>query len=372
VAHRLSSERFIIVLDEFPYLCADNPGLPSVVQGWWDTMGKVSKLFVVLCGSHIGFMEREILGERSALFGRRTAQDRLGPLLPWDAARFFPKRPARERLAAFGILGGVPAYLERMRSDQPLRANLLREAFDPRGFLFDEVPFLLRTELAQPRTYLSILKAISGGATRMSEIASKAGIPVTSATVYLRTLSELGLVDRAVPFIEQDPVKSRRGIYAITDPFVAFWCRFVLPHQSLIQAGHGETVLENLVEPGLDAHLARVFEDVCRTFVLHRGDRLMGSPPLKVGRLWGADMDIDVLAKMRGGEILVGECKWSRSPVGLDVLAKLEERAGMLPGALVRGQRLALFSASGFTPEVIRQSKTRGVLLVDGDDLVRG
>jgi AAA+ ATPase superfamily predicted ATPase len=151
-------ERFVVVLDEFPYLCQDNPALPSVFQKWWDTAGHSSRLMLVLCGSQIGFMEKEVLAERSPLFGRRTGQSRLGPLLPWEAARFIPGWPARDQLTAFGILGGVPAYLERINPDQTLKANLLREALKPQGFLYDEVHFLLRTELTQITTYLSLLR----------------------------------------------------------------------------------------------------------------------------------------------------------------------------------------------------------------------
>ena len=72
-ADRAGDERLVIVLDEFPYLCEANKGLPSVLQRFWDTRGKRSTLLLVLCGSQMSFMEKEVLAERSPLFGRRTA-----------------------------------------------------------------------------------------------------------------------------------------------------------------------------------------------------------------------------------------------------------------------------------------------------------
>jgi AAA+ ATPase superfamily predicted ATPase len=80
-ARAADAGRFIVVLDEFPYLCRENPALPSVLQRWWDTTGKSSRLMLVLCGSQVGFMERDVLAERSPLFGRRTGQTPLASSL---------------------------------------------------------------------------------------------------------------------------------------------------------------------------------------------------------------------------------------------------------------------------------------------------
>ena len=51
---------------------------------------------VILCGSYVGFMEREVLGKKSPLFGRRTAQILLRPFGFEEATAFhrgYPKVP---------------------------------------------------------------------------------------------------------------------------------------------------------------------------------------------------------------------------------------------------------------------------------------
>jgi len=372
-ARLANTGRFIVVLDEFPYLCHENPALPSVLQKWWDTTGKSSQLMLILCGSQISFMERDVLAERSPLFGRRTGQAQLGPLLPWDAARFFPDWSVRERLAGYGVLGGIPAYLERVDRHRSLGANLMREALRPQGFLYDEVHFLLRTELTQIATYLSVLKAVAGGGTRLTEIGTRAGIPATAASRYLSTLRELGLVRREVPFTEEHPEKSKRGIYVIGDPFVSFWCRFVLPHQSLIQAGQGEAVWRELISPHLDTHLGLVFEEICRQYVLHRWAEKHGATPMRVGRAWAGEYDIDVMADLVAGarrRTLVGECKWWKSPVGVNVLRDLSRKAAALALPAGRALELALFSLSGFTDELKAAARQGNVTLISGADLL--
>jgi len=373
LARIAGQERFIIVLDEFPYLCQDNPALPSILQRWWDTVGKNTRIFLILCGSHVGFMESEVLAERSPLYGRRTGQARLGALLPWDAGLMFPDYSARDRLYAYGMLGGIPAYLERFDSRRDLHTNALREMLDPHGFLFDEVHFLLRTELSQVATYLSLLKAVAGGATRLTEIASRAGVPATGAPKYVNTLREMELLRREVPATEDNPEKSKRGIYTVNDPFVAFWCRFILPHQSLIQAGQGRVVWQEFIMPGLDTYLGGIFEEVCRQYVLHRWSAIIGGTPRRVGRWWTSDTEIDVLAELsHAGErvTLAGECKWWKGPVGCNVLNELRYKTRALPSDWQQRLRFALFSASGFTDELQELAHREGVVLIDGEKIV--
>ncbi len=367
-------KQFICVLDEFPYLCQENPALPSILQRWWDTTGKHTHLYLILCGSHVGFMENEVLAERSPLYGRRTGQLRLGPLLPWDAALFFPQYTPREKLTAYGILGGIPAYLERFSSTRSIQQNLLREALNGQGFFFEEVNFLLRTELNHIATYLSILKAVAGGATRASEIASRAGLSATGAMKYLGILREMGLLRRDVPATEAYPDKSKRGLYLVDDPFITFWCRFILPYQGLIQAGQGETVWEQYIKPQLNTHLGHVFEEVCRLFVLHRWHDVYGGTPLRVGRWWSGDKEIDLYAELdqQGKAItLVGECKWWQKPMGENQLEELHRKASAVPGASARNFKYALFSASGFTEALQQRAGNEGVVLVDANDLLK-
>ncbi|MEI7834213.1 MAG: ATP-binding protein [bacterium] len=373
LAKLAENEQFILVLDEFPYLCQENPALPSILQRWWDTTGKHTRLFLILCGSHVGFMENEVLAERSPLYGRRTGQAKLGPLLPWDAGLFFLRYTAREKLIAYGILGGIPAYLERFSTTRNIHENLLREALNGQGFFFEEVNFLLRTELNHIATYLSILKAVAGGATRTSEIASRAGITATGATKYIGILRDMGLLRREVPATEEYPDKSKRGLYVIDDPFVAFWCRFILPYQGLIQAGQGETVWQEYIDPQLNTHLGLVFEEVCRLYVLHRWGERHGETPLRVGRWWSGDSEIDVFAEIQQHSqamILVGECKWWQKPVGKNVLEELQRKTAAIPLASNRKFQYALFSVSGFTDALMERAKDEGIILIDAPQIM--
>ncbi len=119
-------DRIVLVLDEFPYLCSSDPALPSVLQRIWDEVGKDSKLYLILCGSFISFMEREVLGHKSPLYGRRTGQLLVHPLLLRTLKDFFPGYSPEERITAYAILGGVPAYLIQFSDKLSIRQNIER------------------------------------------------------------------------------------------------------------------------------------------------------------------------------------------------------------------------------------------------------
>jgi AAA+ ATPase superfamily predicted ATPase len=263
-AERTGDERLVLVLDEFPYLCESSKGLPSQVQRFWDTRGKRSQLMIVLCGSHVSFMEKEVLAEQSPLFGRRTGQRHLEPLEPEEALRFFPNWGVEDAVLAYSMLGGMPAYLRRFDDKKTLEENVLREILRPEGFLFDEVQFLLRAEFASPATYNSLLAAVARGEERVGDIALSVGIDSTTANKYLSVLRELRLVAREIPITDPDPLRSRRGRYAIADRFLAFHFRHLQPNLSLIHAGRGARVLERFVRPDY----ARLYDEARVQFVL--------------------------------------------------------------------------------------------------------
>lgn len=287
VAERARTERLVVVLDEFPYLCEASKGLPSELQRFWDTRGKTSNLMLVLCGSQISFMEEEILAERSPLFGRRTAQRKLEPLTPDHALPFFPRWSMHDRVLAYACLGGMPAYLRRFDDQRSLRENILRECLRPEGFLFDEVQFLLRSELSNPATYNSLLAAVARGIEKVGEIALTVGVDSTTANKYLSTLRELSLVEREVPLTDPDPLRSRRGTYRVADRFLAFHFRHIQPHVSLIHAGRGGRVLEEFIEPDFD----RLYDDARVDFILwhlrSQAAELVGDEITETGRFAG-------------------------------------------------------------------------------------
>jgi len=336
VAAGAGDERRVVVLDEFPYLCEADKGLPSQLQRFWDTIGKRSNLMLVLCGSQVSFMEKQVLDEGSPLFGRRTAQRRLEPLRPPEALPFFPGWSLDDRVLAYSILGGMPAYLRRFDDRKSLAENLAAEVLRPEGYLFDEVQFLLSSELVNPATYNSILAAIAAGEQKVGDIALRVGVDSPTANKYLHVLRELRLVEREVP-LTADPLRSRRGVYRITDRFVSFHFRHLQPHRGLVTAGRGARVFEEFIEPDFE----RLYDEGRLDFVLdHLGREaaeIVGEEIVEVGRF--AARHVRALARTSAGRTIAALVL--PTPVDATELAqelsRVEESCGRVDEKLVYG-----------------------------------
>jgi AAA+ ATPase superfamily predicted ATPase len=188
LGERAASERLVVVLDEFTYLIRTNPALPSILQRLWDTHLRHTQLMLVLCGSYVGMMEQQVLSSRSPLYGRRTAQWRLQPLAFADAALFFPRLSPADRVRAYAVLGGMPAYLLQLDDGKSLLDNVEGRILSTATFLYEEPRFLLLQEVGDPQRYFAILQAIAAGRTRLNEIAQGSGVAVQSVPFYLGTL----------------------------------------------------------------------------------------------------------------------------------------------------------------------------------------
>ena len=360
-------DRIVLIVDEFPYLCSSDPALPSVLQRIWDEVGKDSKLYLILCGSLISFMEREVLGHKSPLYGRRTGQVLVHPLLSRTLKDFFPGYSPEQRITAYAILGGVPAYLVQFSDKVSIRQNIEKQILKPTAFLHDEVRFILMEELRDPKHYLSILQSVAFGNTRMNDIVQRTGIERGPVSKYLSVLQDLRLIERETPVTEKHPEKSRRGIYRLSDNFFRFWFRFVLPFKSRLVEGGERKVTEDEIFPHLDNFIGQVFDKICVEILQY----LVEEKKIKLsydraGRWWNGNEEIDLVAVGGHGPVFVAECKWSKKPIGIDILKELRRKASLIssedPG---KSLHLGLFSQSGFTKEIETLGRKGEVELID-------
>ena len=368
--------RPIVVLDEFTYLISGNKVIPSLLQKAWDELLHDTQVFLILCGSYVGMMEREILGYQAPLYGRRTGSYLLPALELPAAAEFFPAYTSIQQIEAWAVLGGMPYYLVAFSDEVDVFANIRSQILDNHGTLRREPQFLLMEELREPRNYFSILRAIAQGATRLNEISQAARVGDAATTArYLDILQDLRVVGRIVSATETRPEKSKRGLYRIADAFLRFWFRYVHPHQGSLDLGLADAVLAQRVRPTFDQFVGYAFEEAARAFVarLARAGELDFLPE-RVGSWWDREGEVDVVAVSDAdGALLLGECKWSVNPLGADVLDDLRRKARLVdPAGRWPHVSYALFARAGFTPAVAVQAAAEGIRLIGPDELVAG
>jgi uncharacterized protein len=323
--------KLVIALDEFQWIVGASPELPSILQEKWDrSWRQAGNVFLILCGSYIGFMEREVLGKKSPLFGRRTAQIPLRPFGYRDAALFHPKYSRTDQARTYFLCGGVPLYLKRFSDARSIESNIAAELLDEYAPLYREADFLLREELREVTLYYAILAAIAAGQATVQEIARQAGQDPRGLAYYLQQLIELGYIERRYP-LTGDPPSARSVRYDLADPLLRFWFRFVFPSTSYIRHMGPDRALRDLIRPHLDAYYGHCFERLCREALpwLYRQEGIAAA--FEVGQYWSKTTQIDVVGLRDDNWTDLGECKWGpvRSPQAVE--RELEEKVRDFP-----------------------------------------
>lgn len=363
-------ERMVFVIDEFPYLAEANKGLSSIFQSGWDEQLKNMPIYMILCGSSIAMMDKEVLGYKAPLYGRRTGQVFLQPFSFFDTQEFYPDLSFENRLEFYAIVGGNPSYLGKLDPKVSLEENIREQILKPESFLYSEVEFILREELREPRNYFAILKAIALNKTRVSEIVNETGFEKSILHKYLFVLEDLQIIQKEVPVTEKNPLKSRKGIYKLQDQYFKFWFKYVLPNRSRIEEGNLDSILK-FIRDDFNLLVSDNYEKVTREIIKKHEERFFAFD--KVEKWWDKNEEIDLVAlNKEQNKILFGEAKWSTKPVGVNIYDDLKEKVKKVQwGKEGREEYSCLFSRSGFTEKMKKVAKKENVLLFHKDKLLK-
>ena len=369
-SEHLPAERKIIVMDEFQYIGKSNPAFPSVMQKIWDTVIKDKNIMLILCGSLITLMQQQTLDYSSPLYGRRTAQIRLRQIRFPYYPDFYPGKSEEELIPFYAVTGGVPKYIETFSDCQSVEDGIDQYVLNPQGYLYEEPYFLLQNEVSEIGSYFSLIRAIAMGNRKLSEICAWLGVKQTSVPKYLKTLMDLDLVEREVPVTESNPEKSKSGLYRITDNYIAFWFKFVYPYRAFLERGEKAYVMEQIRKRFVQNYLSYVYEDLCREKMwAFSSMNLWDFRFDKLGRYWGPVCgEVDILGiDSIGGNMIIGECKYSAAEKGLSVLHALQEKARALEAKTRHScNHYIVFSTSGFSKGLKEEAaRNPNILLVD-------
>lgn len=331
VDHWRGPGKLVLALDEFQWSAAASPELPSVIQALWDGgWADSDRVFLILCGSYLGFMEREVLGRASPLFGRRTGQIHLQPFGFREAAAFHPGYSLRDRASTYLICGGVPLYLGAFDDRRSIEDNIATQILDPFAPLHREPDFLLREELREVERYFGIMLAVATGDGSPARIAARTGIDNRQLGYYLSQLHQLGYLERRAPLLPAG-LRRRAVRHAIGDPLLRFWFRFLFPQLSTITQLGPRRAMRELIRPELPAYLGSCFEGLCREalpILLAQEGTTAG---VSVGEYWDQSVQIDLVGLRDDDRIELGECKWGAVRSSRSLIDGLAARAASYP-----------------------------------------
>ncbi|WP_126993678.1 ATP-binding protein [Thermosipho globiformans] len=363
-------KKLIIVIDEFQYLLKSNKGFSSILQKSWDEYLKDKNIMLIISGSALSMIKREVLSYSSPLYGRRTGQINLKPIKFKYFKEFFENKNI-DLIKLYSLTGGIPKYVEILELKEDIYDTIKENFLNVNSYLFEEPYFLLEKELKDIGSYFSIIKAIANGNNKLSKISASLGIKQTSLSYYLNNLTELDILEREVPILEKNPQTSKKGIYKIKDNFLNFWFKFIYPYKSYIEIGNIDFVMNIIKKSFIERHVSFIYEDISKEKLidLNLNDKL----PVKlskIGRWWDKNLEIDIVGVDKENKpILFGECKYTKKPVDLDVYYTLVEKSKkLLKDNNHNNLYFAFFSYNGYTKDFTdKVKKEKNILIFEGD-----
>ncbi len=356
---RHTDNKKILVIDGFHNMSSFGKAFLEELRMIWDDVLSGSSVMLILVSSVISYTSPFSADTDSPLYGAVSREMTVGPL-PFGEVKGDGDYVDSVRM--YSVHGGVP-YCMSCIGDVAAFEDAVHAVTDPDSPLFGMTLEELATETKEPSVYLSIMKAIADGRTRITQISETVGIAPTTLNAYLKKLLDNGVVERSVPATEYLPERSKSGTYSISDARTLFWLRFILPHVSELAVGDDRGVRSD-IENGMLAHCQEIFARICRNMVQPLTGEI-GFLPVLFGRYWNRETDIDVIAlNPAKRRVLVAGCQFlDGRKVNRDDLNGLLHRAEKVPEFRGYIVKLGMFSVTGFEEDLLAEPN---LLLVDG------
>lgn len=375
ISKKTGNQKTVLIIDEFPFIAEQNPSIKSILQHEIDHEWKKQNIFLILCGSSVSFMVNDVMGFKSPLYGRTTETKEVLPFDYLESAEFFPKYNQKEKLIAYGILGGIPRYLNAFTDHKSLEENIAHEIIRNGAFLNDEPEMLLKMELREPMIYNGILQAISGGCNTLTKISDRIHEDKSKISKYLLTLQTIQLIDRRVPCGESS--KSKKSIYVIMDNYYKFWYRYVFTNKSYYNILGTEDAAKEVTED-IPNFMGMAFENICKQYLIRQAKaKKLPFIPYLIDKWWGnnpaikAQDDVDILALSKDGKSgLFCECKFRNKPMPMEEYEDLIQAGEAFPN--IKEKYFMFFSKGGYTSPVIKRAAKEGAILLKIQDLFEG
>jgi hypothetical protein len=384
----------LLVLDEFPYLISETPGLPSIVQGLYDSLGPGAgergvPLRLILCGSAISVMG-DLLSGTKALRGRGALDLRVRPFGYRDTRAYWEIENPATAFLHHAIIGGTPGYRELVLNPEipedpgQLDSWLARNVMRPTMPLFDEARRVVHEDprIRDVATYSSVLAVVAAGESSPTKIGGLLERPATSLAHQLTMLESAGFIDR-----RQDLLIDRRPVITVTDPLIRFHQLVIEPYLADLEARRARRVLseaEHTVESKiLGPHFEALAAEWVARYAYEEAGLVVGPAGSGVVACPGhkKSHEIDVLGLARGARprtantpvAFIGEAKNRDRRPGMSQLSRLEHIRDLLTavGHDAHDAVLGLFSTAGFTEDLQAEAASRNgrLVLVSLEDL---
>lgn len=362
-------EKLVVIIDEFQYIAKKDKSFVEAIGKLKAKRLYPGPVMIILCSSAVAWVEKELtdcIGEASDK--QIDSRIKLSNLNFLEVVRALPEYPVSECIKVYGIIGGVPGYINRWNAKADLKTNICRLILSRGGYMYGAAEALIGASLRELSVYETILAQIAAGHDKLNDLYRETGFSRAKISVYMKNLSAFDIIQKVVSFETGGWENAKKGVYRIKDNYVNFWFHFIYPHLSETYMMGVEEFYDRYVAPGLDAYLNRYFTEVCMEY-LGLLD-IVGKLPLKISRMgtWvGKEGNIDIIAQNDVRRNMVGLCNWDKPELTMEMCEQLFSN---MKKAKITAEYYFLFSAKGFDAAVTELAeKDKRFILVDMNEL---
>lgn len=349
VQEKARKEKVCFVVDEFELM---QKGYKTFFHDFKDFVEILpqGKVMILLVSSAVQWVENSMVNDMGALASSINSFIKVKEFTFMEMVDRFPDSTTEECVLIYGILGGVPAYLNHWNPKETVRKNIIRIILDDKGVLHNEAQRFLKTALRELPFYSTILSVLAEDEPKLNYLYNRTGFSRAKISVYIKNLMQL---DVATKIFSYEPEKKdcvQKGLYGIKDPFIQFWYKLIYPNLSDFSMMTSEDFYNKYIRTQLDEVVKKSYIKVCCEF-LELFNRFHKLPTTfeNFGSLYGKKGFIPLIAKSANGEFLVGSCKWSNKPMDMTDFEQLltdMEQTGK------EADYYYLFSKEGFTTDL--------------------
>lgn len=361
--------KLVVVIDEFQYIAKKDPSFIEAIAKLQEKRLYPGPVLIILCTDNISWVEKEMedcLGKEC--MKQMSEQMKVEDLNFLEVVRALPEYSVSECIQVYGIVGGVPGYINRWNSKRSLKENICRNILSRNGYLYNAAEELIAGQLRELSVYNTILSCIAKGNQKLNDIYLQTGFSRAKISVYMKNLSTFDIIEKVRSFETGGWDNAKKGIYRIKDHYVHFWFHFIYPNLSDLYFMGPEEFYEKHIEAGLEEYLTQYFSKVCMEYLELLNQ--IGKLPMKATKMgtWiGKDGTIDIIAQNEIRENMVGICNWIKPEFDKDMCDKMFLN---MEQARIKANYFFLFSANSFAKEVKKMAEEdKRFILVDMNEL---
>lgn len=349
------ASKLVVVIDEFQHIVKkDVSFLESILKL------KAKRLYpgpvlIILASSAFKWMEeegKEFFAENLKKVDRFV---RLSDMKFLELVHAFSEYSVSQCVEAYGVIGGVPAYVNRWSSKKDLKYNICKLILAQNGALFREAERVVGKELRELSVYDTILCSLAAGNRKLNDLFHDTGFSRAKISVYLKNLMAYDIVEKISVFETGGWDNAQKGLYQIKHTFIHFWYKFVYPNMSRLYELTPEEFYDRYIQAGLDEYLNRYFIKVCMEYIaLLNAHEQLAVKAVKMGVWIGKKGSIDIVAQDAVRQNIVAICNWSEPELTDKMWEELEFS---IKQARIKAEQYYLFSARSFDTEIRRRAE---------------